>query len=122
MIKFESLRLPLMLMLLIIVACAGALTSINDRSPTLRLINNSGEHVRVYVDGRRLGTATGRNECFYLRFLGQGTNVLSFRSVTHPQQDAPVANLRGHEGWVIELSRNWRFDVLSLQPAKRCSG
>ena len=108
------------LLLMLALACASAMSSFKEVAPTLRLINNSGDHVRVYVDGRLLGTATERDECFYLRFLRRGPNVLSFRSVSQQEQFAPAVDLHSREGWSIELNRNWSFDVMSLWPAERC--
>ena len=109
-----------LILVLIIIACAGTISLAKSQYPTLLVVNHSGEFVRVYVDGLRVATVASSKECIILRSLSRSYNVISFSSVIREKVFAPEEQLYSFDGWQITLSRNWKFDVLSLQPAKRC--
>jgi len=118
--QLSKIRIVPLVLVFIIMACASGIAVVNAHTPTLQVFNASGDHVSVYVDGRRIGTVTGDSDCFYLRFLQARANVISFKSIAQGTYAAPAIDLDDYEGWQVRLYRNWHFDVQSLQPAERC--
>ena len=120
MTSLYKLRIAPLVLICVLLACATALGTLSMRAPTLHVQNRSGEFTRVYVDGTLLGTALNGSNCFSLRHLRGGSNVLTFRSLSNGIVDAPSQILASHQGWEIELHHSWNFDVHTLMASERC--
>lgn len=88
-------------------------------SASLLVQNGSGYQVAVYLNGRRIGTATQGRSC-----LGIPQSVGAIRLVFVPNgapgYGAPLAFLEESRHWGIELSPGVtiKYDMLSLAPRR----
>lgn len=93
-----------------------------DPDPTLRVYNETGSHVGIYVNGRKQGVVTGIDECIQLRDVSPGPVTLSVDATATPRYRTS-RNLKGHRGWELTLLGDYRMEQdveLRLQPAARC--
>lgn len=89
-------------------------------SASLLVQNGSGYQVAVYLNGRRIGTATRGRTC-----LGISRSVGAMRLVFVPNGTggyaAPLSFLEESRHWGVELRPGVtiKYDVLSLAPRRR---
>lgn len=91
--------------------------------PTLLVLNETGSHLVVALNGRRIGTVVGTRRCLLLRTASfAGVDQLTFRTTARRPEPGPTESLRAWPGWSVRLSFDNRLerDAMSLQPAARC--
>jgi len=106
------------LLLAVMLACATVVGKRVFAYPTLLIINESMEPVRVYDGTMLLANVYSRDEeCVKLR--RQGDITLSLKQWS-ANETAPTINAAASPGWRITVRNTLVFDVLSLQPAEAC--
>ena len=106
------------LLLAVMLACATVVTRRVFAYPTLLIINESLEPVRVYDGGMLLTNVYPHAEqCIKLR--RQGDVTLRFKQWS-ADEVAPTINSASSPGWRVVVRNTLTFDVLSLQPAEAC--
>ncbi len=102
----------------VMLACATVVGRYTSAYPTLLIINQSLEPVRLY-DGSMLlaNVYPGERRCIKLR---RQTDVTFFLKQWSANELAPTINPVTSPGWEITVRNRLVFDVLSLQPAEAC--
>jgi hypothetical protein len=114
-------------LLTVLMWCVGVLAVLmgarQQERRTLYVRNFSGDHVGIYYDGRRIGTATAGDNCFVLpRQSSRGELVfhpVGGKSIAVPRE----LYIESHPHWGVELhpySLYW--DLQSLQPMREACG
>jgi hypothetical protein len=128
-VRYPAYALLALVLLAAVVVCIGPpradLFQGMERAehPTLLVLNDTGSHLAVMLNGRRIGTVVGTRQCILLRDASlSGMDRLSFRVTARRAEPGPSELLRSHAGWSVRLSFDNRLerDAMSLQPAARC--
>ena len=106
------------LLVTVMLACAGVIGNRIFALPTLLIINQSTDPVRVYSElGILANVYPGQEKCVKLRELG---NIeLRFRQIRGSVM-APSINVNDSPGWKVTIRNLLRVDVYSLMPAEVC--
>ena len=118
-------RLTLILLVALVASCAACATAGRSTVPTqqdrtLMVWNGTGTHIKVYIDGFKIGTATAGKNCLSMPPALPGGQVeVRFDATGWP----PVSiqeNIRSHDHWRVKFDspypRGMVYDVLSLMP------
>lgn len=110
-----------LLTLVVLMWCVLILAVIAGAAPqerrTLFVRNHSGDHVGIYYDGRRIGTATAGDNCFVLpQQMARGQLVfhpVGGKSVAVPRE----LYIESQPNWGVVLNPYSLFwDLQALQP------
>lgn len=119
-----------LLVLIIVLTCStrknnyADLRNVDDR--TLRVFNETGSHVHIYIGGRKVGVATSGENCFDLKGIGRGYQHLSVRPTAGQKTRTMTPEDFHNHDWSMRLQmnnpRDLKYDLLSLQPSEPCKG
>lgn len=113
-------RVATLLCLAIAFACV-ATTTTGRSLTTIQVTNDAGGPIGVYIAGQRVGTAVGYVSCLRLHHVPKGRTTVGFKVLAEGLHYAPMEDLSLYDGWSVRIGRNPETDLLSLQPAPRCS-
>ena len=106
------------LLVAVMLACAGVIGNRAFSLPTLLIINQSTDPVRVYSEmGILANVYPGQEKCVKLRQTGYIN--LRFRQIGG-SEEAPVIHANDSSGWMVTIRNLLRVDVYSLIPAEVC--
>ena len=131
----KAMRLVLLMALTIIIGCAsnmqggmdmgvGQKRDVGDDIPTLLVVNQGIDVIRIYEGGRRIGTVyPGRSECILLR-NHQTMRELSFGYLAGRASDrwyAAQTDFRQGQHWTWNINSNLHtFSEIDIYPTTKC--